>query len=347
MNGTLRIREELASLFPHASFVKNKSIAVLIPCYNEAATIAAVIEGFRRVLPGASIYVYDNNSTDGTAEVAAATGALVRREMYQGKGNVVRRMFADIEADVYVLADGDLTYDAAAAGRLVEALVVQNVDIVVGVRIGAEQAFRRGHRFGNRLFNWTVARLFGPGFTDILSGYRVVSRRFAKSFPAASSGFEIETELSIHALDLKLASAEMALSYCERPQNSASKLKTFRDGARILATIVLMYKALKPFRFFGALFIGLVLASLATAAPVIVTYVETGLVPRLPTAILAASIMQLAFLSLFCGIVTEAIAATRRELKRMRYLELPAPGRTGTERAETVWSIEPDEQHRG
>ena len=238
MNGTLRIREELASLFPHASFVKNKSIAVLIPCYNEAATIAAVIEGFRRVLPGASIYVYDNNSTDGTAEVAAAAGALVRREMYQGKGNVVRRMFADIEADVYVLADGDLTYDAAAAGRLVEALVVQNVDMVVGVRIGAEQAFRRGHRFGNRLFNWIVARLFGPGFTDILSGYRVVSRRFAKSFPAASSGFEIETELSIHALDLKLASAEMALSYCERPQNSASKLKTFRDGARILATIV-------------------------------------------------------------------------------------------------------------
>src|SRR5437016_3232077 len=280
--------------------------------------------------PRPGIYVYDNNSTDGTAEAAAAAGALVRREMYQGKGNVVRRMFADIEADVYVLADGDLTYDAAAAGRLVETLVAQNVDMVVGVRIGAEQAFRRGHRFGNRLFNWIVARLFGPGFTDILSGYRVVSRRFAKSFPAASSGFEIETELSIHALDLKLASAEMALSYCERPQNSASKLKTFRDGARILATIVLMYKALKPFRFFGALFIGLVLASLATAAPVIVTYVETGLVPRLPTAILAASIMQLAFLSLFCGIVTEAIAATRRELKRMRYLELPAPGRTGT-----------------
>src|SRR5712692_10223805 len=282
MNGTLRIREELASRFPHASFVKNKSIAVLIPCYNEAATIAAVIEGFRRVLPGASSYVYDNNSTDGTAEVAATAGALVRREMYQGKGNVVRRMFADVEADVYVLADGDLTYDAAAAERLVEALVVQNVDMVVGVRIGAEQAFRRGHRFGNRLFNWIVARLFGPGFTDILSGYRVVSRRFAKSFPAASSGFEIETELSIHALDLKLASAEMALSYCERPQNSASKLKTFRDGARILATIVLMYKALRPFRFFGALFIGLVLASLATAAPVIVTYIETGLEPRAP-----------------------------------------------------------------
>jgi glycosyltransferase involved in cell wall biosynthesis len=336
MNGSLRIRDELASLFPHASFVKNKSIAVLIPCYDEAATIAAVIEGFRRVLPGASIYVYDNNSTDGTAAVAAAAGALVRREMYQGKGNVVRRMFADIDADVYVLADGDLTYDAAAAGRLVETLVTRNVDMVVGVRIGAEQAFRRGHRLGNRLFNWIVARLFGPGFTDILSGYRVVSRRFAKSFPAASSGFEIETELSIHALDLKLATAEIALNYGERLRNSASKLRTFRDGARILATILLMYKALKPFQFFGALFLGLVLASLAIGVPVIVTYVETGLVPRLPTAILAASIMQLAFLSLLCGIVTEAISATRRELKRMRYLELPAPGRFVSERAEGI-----------
>jgi len=336
MHKISRVRDELASLLPQAAFVKHKSIAVLIPCYNEAATIAPVIDGFRRVLPGASIYVYDNNSTDGTAEAAAAAGALVRREMYQGKGNVVRRMFADVEADVYVLADGDLTYDAAAAGRLVETLVVQNVDMVVGIRIGAEQAFRRGHRLGNRLFNWIVARLFGPGFTDILSGYRVLSRRFAKSFPAASSGFEIETELSIHALDLKLASAEMALSYCERPLNSASKLKTFRDGARILATILLMYKALKPFRFFGALSIGLVLASLAIGAPVIVTYVETGLVPRLPTAILAASIMQLAFLSLFCGIVTEAISATRRELKRMRYLELPAPGRFVSERGDTV-----------
>jgi glycosyltransferase involved in cell wall biosynthesis len=334
MHKISRVRDELASLLPQAAFVKHKSIAVLIPCYNEAATIAPVIDGFRRVLPGAGIYVYDNNSTDGTAEAAAAAGALVRREMYQGKGNVVRRMFADVEADVYVLADGDLTYDAAAVGRLVETLVAQNVDMVVGVRVGAEQAFRRGHRFGNRLFNWIVARLFGPGFTDILSGYRVVSRRFAKSFPAASSGFEIETELSIHALDLKLATAEMALSYGERPQNSVSKLKTFRDGARILATILLMYKALKPFRFFGALCVGLVLASLATAAPVIATYVETGLVPRLPTAILAASIMQLAFLSLFCGIVTEAISATRRELKRMRYLELPAPGRTASERGD-------------
>jgi glycosyltransferase involved in cell wall biosynthesis len=332
MHRIARVRDELASLLPQGAFVKHKSVAVLIPCYDEATTIAGVIEGFRRVLPGASIYVYDNNSTDGTAEVAAAAGAQVRRETYQGKGNVVRRMFADIDADVYVLADGDLTYDAAAAGRLVETLIAQNVDMVVGVRVGAEQAFRRGHRFGNRLFNRIVARLFGPGFTDILSGYRVVSRRFAKSFPAASSGFEIETELSIHALDLKLATAETALTYSERPQNSASKLKTFRDGARILAAILLMYKALKPLQFFGVLFLVLVAASLAIATPVIVTYLETGLVPRLPTAILAASIMQLAFLSLFCGIVIEAISATRRELKRMRYLELPAPGRSGPER---------------
>ena len=327
MHKISRVRDELASLLPQTAFVKHKSIAVLIPCYNEAATIAAVIEGFRRVLPGASIYVYDNNSADGTAEAAADAGALVRREMYQGKGNVVRRMFADIEADIYVLADGDLTYDAAAAGRLVETLVAQNLDMVVGVRLGSEQAFRRGHRFGNRLFNWIVAQLFGTGFTDILSGYRVVSRRFAKSFPAASSGFEIETELSIHALDLKLATAELALNYSERPQNSVSKLNTFRDGARILATILRMYKALKPLQFFGALFVGLLLASLATGTPVIITYLETGLVPRLPTAVLAASIMQLGFLSLFCGIVIEAISATRRELKRMRYLELPAPSR--------------------
>src|SRR5262249_9751946 len=188
-----------------SSFVRNRSIAVLLPCYNEEATIAAVVESFRRVLPGATIYVYDNNSTDRTAEAAAGAGAVGRRERYQGKGNVVRRIFADIEADVYVLADGDLTYDARAAGRLVEALVSGNVDMGVGVRVGTGQAFRRGHRLGNQLFNRAVAHLFGDGFTDILSGYRVVSRRFAKSFPASSAGFEIETELSIHALDLKLA----------------------------------------------------------------------------------------------------------------------------------------------
>ena len=217
MEASLRIRDELAALMPQASFVKNKSIAVLLPCHNEEATIADVIEGFRKALPGAAIYVYDNNSTDDTAVVAAAAGATVRRERNLGKGNVVRRMFADIEADIYVLADGDLTYDASAAGRLVDALVADNVDMVVGVRRGTKEAFRHGHRFGNRLFNRVVAHLFGPGFTDILSGYRVVSRRFVKSFPASSSGFEIESELSVHALDLKLATTEIELSYGERP----------------------------------------------------------------------------------------------------------------------------------
>jgi glycosyltransferase involved in cell wall biosynthesis len=323
---TLRIRDELQELLPQASFAKNRSIAVLLPCYNEEATIAAVIGSFRRVLPGAAIYVYDNNSSDRTAEVAAAEGALVRRERYQGKGNVVRRMFADIEADVYILADGDLTYDASAAGRLVDALVSQNVDMVVGVRIGTDEAFRRGHRFGNRLFNTAVSHLFGVGFTDILSGYRVVSRRFAKSFPAASSGFEIETELSVHALDLKLATIEIPLPYGQRPENSSSKLKTYRDGTRILLSILKMYKALQPFRFYGAISLALAAVAVGLGLPIVVTYFDIGLVPRLPTAILAASIMQLAFLSLICGLIIEAVSASRREFKRMRYLDIPAPG---------------------
>jgi glycosyltransferase involved in cell wall biosynthesis len=326
LNQTQRIRDELDAVLPQASFVRNRSIAVLLPCFNEEATIAAVIESFRRVLPGAVIYVYDNNSTDRTAETAAAAGAVVRRERYQGKGNVVRRMFADIEADVYLLADGDLTYDASAAGRLVDALVSQNVDMIVGVRIGSGEAFPRGHRFGNTLFNRIVAHLFGEGFTDILSGYRVMSRRFAKSFPAASAGFEIETELSVHALDLKLATAEIPLRYGERPVNSQSKLKTYRDGARILSSILMMYRALRPFRFYGAIFVALSVVALGLAIPLVATFLETGLVPRLPTAILAASIMQLGFLSLACGIVIEAVSASRREFMRMRYLDLPGPG---------------------
>jgi glycosyltransferase involved in cell wall biosynthesis len=326
MSSNLQIRDELASMLPQASFVKGRSIAVLLPCYNEATTIAAVIDEFRTALPGAGIYVYDNNSTDRTAEIAAAAGATVRHERLQGKGNVVRRMFADIEADVYVLADGDLTYDAKAAGRLIDMLVSRNADMVVGVRVGEGEAFRPGHRAGNRFFNWIVARLFGDSFTDILSGYRVVSRRFAKSFPAASSGFEIETELSIHALDLKLAAMEVPLSYGARPMNSSSKLRTYRDGLRILLNIAMMYRALKPFQFYGIIALGLTALSLALAAPVLVTYAESGLVPRLPTAILAASVMQLAFMSFFCGVVIDAVGASRRELKRMRYLDLAAPG---------------------
>ncbi|GJE28427.1 glycosyltransferase family 2 protein [Methylobacterium organophilum] len=321
-----RIREELQDLLPQGSFVRNRSIAVLLPCFNEEATVGTVIATFRRVLPGATIYVYDNNSTDRTAEIATAAGAIVRHERRQGKGNVVRRMFADIDADIYVLADADETYDATAAGRLIDALIAQQIDMVVGIRMGEEGAFPRGHRFGNVMFNRIVEGLFGRGFTDILSGYRVLSRRFAKSFPATSSGFEIETELTVHALDLRLASAEIALPYGERPADSRSKLKTFRDGTRILLKIVRMYKALKPLRFFGLAAAGFGLASLALGLPVVATYLETGLVPRLPTAILAAALMQLAVMSLTCGIIVDAVCASAREFKRMRYLDLPAPG---------------------
>ncbi len=301
-------------------------IAVLLPCFNEERTIGDVIMGFHRVLPNAVIYVYDNNSSDHTAEIARNSGAVVRQERYQGKGNVMRRMFADIEADIYLLADGDLTYDMSSAGILIQTLISNNADMVVGVRIqSVEGAYRPGHRFGNRLFNKTVAMLFGDAFTDILSGYRAMSRRFVKSFPASSSGFETETELSIHALDLKLTTIEIPLPYGERPQGSTSKLKAYRDGMRIFLTIVMMYRALHPFQFYGIVALCLFTIALALGIPIFVTYLETGLVPRFPTAILAAGIVQIGFLSLVCGLIIEAVSSARRELKRMRYLDLPAP----------------------
>jgi glycosyltransferase involved in cell wall biosynthesis len=321
-----RIREELAEVHPAATFVSGRSIAVLLPCYNEAATIAATVDGFRRALPGAKVYVYDNNSRDDTRGEAERAGAIVRREPYQGKGHVVRRMFADIDADVYVLADGDLTYDPTAAGRLIDLLVADNLDMVVGTRVAEEDAaYRRGHRAGNRAFNIAVEHLFGQGFTDILSGYRVFSRRFAKSFPASSGGFEIETELSIHALDLKLAVAEVPLRYGARPEGSTSKLKTYRDGARILWTILKMYRALQPLRFFGALAAAMAIMGFALGLPLVVTFLETGLVPRLPTAVIVMGLMQGAMLSAAVGLVLHEVAQSRRELKRMRYLDLPSP----------------------
>ncbi len=320
------IRQELSDLLPQKAFVKNRSIAVLLPCYNEEATIADVVKAFAQSLPGAQIYVYDNNSSDRTSEVARAAGAIVRREPFQGKGNVVRRMLADIDADVYVMADGDMTYDATAAGRMVDLLVSNNLDMVVGTRVSDEaEAYRRGHRFGNRLFNWIVARAFGETFTDILSGYRVFSNRFAKSFPANSRGFEIETELSVYALDLRLATAEVPLAYASRPENSTSKLRTYRDGFRILMTIAMMCRALKPLHFFGAIAGGFMVCALALGLPVIVEFLMTGLVPRLPTAILAAGMAQLAFIFLACGIITDAVAGARREQRRMRYLDLSSP----------------------
>jgi glycosyltransferase involved in cell wall biosynthesis len=322
------VREELKASAPHievAGLAKSahKRVAVLLPCLNEAATIRQVVDAFRASLPDATIYVYDNNSTDGTADVARAAGAIVRHERLTGKGNVVRRMFADIDADVYVLSDGDLTYDALRAKDLVQAVIADDLDMIVGARQSdVDKAYRPGHRLGNRLFSTLLERLFGGGFTDIFSGYRAFSRRFVKSFPASASGFETEAELSIHALDLRLATDEIALPYGARPANSTSKLRTFRDGARILWTIGRMYYALHPLRVLGAIGGVLTALSLLIGSPVIIEYVQTGLVPRFPTAILAAAIMQLSWLTIACGIIVQAISATHRETKRMRYLEL-------------------------
>jgi glycosyltransferase involved in cell wall biosynthesis len=301
-------------------------IAVLLPCYNEEAAIAQVVRDFRRALPQARIYVYDNASTDRTGEVAAAAGAAVVREPLRGKGNVVRRMFADVEADIYVLADGDDTYDAAAAPQLIETLCREQLDMVNAARSNASQeAYRRGHRFGNRLFTRLVSGLFGKRFDDILSGYRVFSRRFVKSFPALAKGFEIETELTVHALELRMPVREVMTAYKERPEGSVSKLSTFRDGFRILRTILRLAKEERPLAFFSLGAGLLALASVALAFPLLLTYLETGLVPRLPTAVLTSALMILAFLSLACGLILDSVAHGRREMKRLHYLTLPAP----------------------
>ncbi len=302
-------------------------VAVLLPCYNEAAAIASTVAGFRAALPGATIHVYDNNSTDDTIAVAVAAGATVRTERIQGKGAVVRRMFADIDADVYVMADGDATYDATAAPELVARLVEEQLDMVVGQRISdAALAYRRGHRFGNAMLTGMLARLFGRSFTDILSGYRVFSRRFVKSFPSLSAGFEIETEISVHALELRMPVAEIATRYFARPEGSASKLSTYGDGFRIASTIATLYRIERPMWFFGA--IGLMLAAVAVllAIPLVLTYAETGLVPRFPTAILATGLMLLASLCLFSGLILDTVVRGRREMRRLAYLTHPAPG---------------------
>ena len=302
------------------------TIAVLLPCYNEEAAIARTVADFRAALPGATVYVYDNNSRDRTVEVARAAGAVVRTERIQGKGAVVRRMFADVDADVYVMADGDATYDAASAPRLVAALLDEQLDMVVGSRIGeAAAAYRRGHRLGNALLTGMLARLFGRTFTDILSGYRVFSRRFVKSFPVLSVGFEIETEISVHALELKMPVAEVETPYFERPDGSASKLSTWRDGWRILRTIAMLYRIERPLWFFGGLGLGLALLAIVLAAPLAITYAQTGLVPRLPTAVLVTGLMILAMLCLSCGLILDTVVRGRREVRRLAYLSLPAP----------------------
>jgi glycosyltransferase involved in cell wall biosynthesis len=300
-------------------------IAVILPCYNEEAAIARVVRDFRAALPQADIFVYDNNSADRTAAHARQAGAIVRTEPRQGKGHVVRRMFADVEADIYVLADGDGTYDAASAPALIEKLAAENLDMVVGCRLtrSGGEAFRRGHRFGNDLLTGCLGLFFGRTFTDILSGYRVFSRRYVKSFPALSAGFETETELSVHALELRMPIAEVETPYGARPAGSESKLRTYRDGFRILAMILALFKEERPLAFFSIISGVLALAAVVLAYPVFVTYIETGLVPRFPTAILATGLMILASLSLTCGFILDTVTLGRREMKRLFYLSLP------------------------
>jgi len=299
------------------------SVAILVPCYNEACTVARVVTDFRTVLPAATVYVYDNNSTDDTAARAAAAGAVVRREPLQGKGNVIRRMFADIDADIYVLVDGDGTYDAPSVTKMIDLLLDEDLDMVTAARDAAQDAYRPGHRFGNLLFTGLVGRFFGNRFSDMLSGYRVFSRRFAKSFPGLAHGFEIETELTIHALELRLPMAEIRAPYGARPPGSASKLATFKDGLRLLWTIVVLLKEERPLPFFAMISVALALSSIVLVVPILITFMQTGLVPRLPTAVLATGMMILAFLSLACGLILDTVTRGRKEMKRLHYLSLP------------------------
>lgn len=317
---TLSTHDRPAALFP------GLRVAVLVPCYNEEAAIGMVVRDFRAVLPGAVVYVYDNNSRDRTVAVAREAGAVVRREPLQGKGNVVRRMFSDIEADVYVMVDGDATYDAASAPSLIAKLLDEQLDMVNGQRVTEiVEAYRLGHRFGNKLLTGLVAEIFGKRIQDMLSGYRVFSRRFVKSFPALATGFETETELTVHALELRMPIAEVPTPYKDRPPGSASKLNTIRDGIRILRTIMRLVKEERPLPFFSALSGLLAIVSLLFSIPIFTNYFATGLVPRLPTAVLATGLMLLAFLSLACGLILDTVTHGRRELKRLRYLAIPAP----------------------
>jgi glycosyltransferase involved in cell wall biosynthesis len=303
-------------------------IAVLVPCYNEEAAVATVVADFRKALPQAAIYVYDNNSKDRTVAVAREAGAEVRSEMHQGKGHVVRRMFADVDADIYVLVDGDATYDAPSAPAMVEKLVSEHLDMVVGLRVDQSvAAYRPGHRTGNWMLTSFLASVFGEAFKDILSGYRVFSRRFVKSFPVLSDGFEIETELSVHALELALPVAEVSTPYYARPEGSFSKLNTWRDGFRILGTILRLYRSEKPLRFFTAIGIFLMLVSIGLAIPIVVTYLEEGVVPRLPTAVLSTGFMIVAVLSISSGLVLDTVTRGRREMKLLAYLSQPSVGK--------------------
>ena len=308
--------------------MEEAKIAVILPCYNEAGAIAQTVSDFRAVLPTATVYVYDNNSTDGTIEIARKAGAVVRTVRQQGKGHVVRRMFADVDADIYVLADGDATYEAAAAPRMIAAMIAENYDMVVGARKSeVEAAYRSGHRFGNMVLTGVLQQLFGRSFTDILSGYRIFSRRFVKSFPVLSAGFEIETEISVHALELGMPVAEEVTAYGARPEGSVSKLSTYRDGWRILRTMIKLYRTERPVAFFGLIGLALLLLSLVLSVPIFVTYLETGLVPRLPTAVLIVGLVTLATLNFMAGLILDTVTRGRQEMKRLAYLSYGAPAR--------------------
>lgn len=301
--------------------------AVLLPCYNEGVAIGATVAGFRQALPHATIYVYDNNSVDDTVKAATEAGAVVRSERVQGKGAVVRRMFADIEADVYILADGDATYDATAAPAMAAQLWDEKLDMLVGARASeVDAAYRRGHVLGNRLLTGLLTFLFGRSFTDILSGYRVFSRRFVKSFPVLSAGFEIETEISIHALELGMPTGETVTAYAARPEGSDSKLSTYRDGFRILRRMGALFRSERPFLFFGSIAVVLILIAGILAVPLLQTYYDTGLVPRLPTAVLIVGLIIVAVLASFAGLILDTVTLGRREVKRLAYLQIKSPG---------------------
>jgi glycosyltransferase involved in cell wall biosynthesis len=318
---------KLAAHVPQHDWEISQRVAVLVPCFNEEASIGKVVADFRATLPSALIYVYDNNSTDRTVEEARAAGALVRNEQHQGKGNVVRRMFSDIDADIYVLVDGDATYDPASARTMIARLFEGGLDMVVAARVDREHnAYRLGHRTANRVLTRFFRSAFSAGFTDILSGFRVFSRRFVKSFPVLSRGFEIETELAVHALELELPVAEVLSPYYARPQGSVSKLNTWRDGLRILSTIVGLYRSERPLIFFSAIGIALAAVSVVLAIPIFVTFFEQGIVPRIPTAILSTGLMLLAFLSIVAGLVLDTVTRGRREAKLIAYLQQRAPG---------------------
>lgn len=303
---------------------RSPQIAVLIPCYNEALTVGKVVADFKTNLPNATVYVYDNNSQDDSAGIAKAAGAIVRNEPRQGKGNVVRRMFADIDADIYVLVDGDDTYDASAASGLADRLIEQQLDIVNAARsTEIANAYRPGHKFGNYALTRLVSLAFGGNFKDMLSGYKILSRRFVKSFPAMSSGFETETELAVHALELRMPSAEITTNYQERPEGSVSKLRTYSDGWRILSLIVQLIKNERPQLFFGSLGAATMLAGIAFGLPVVFQFIETGLVPRLPTAVLAMGLVVLGFLEFFAGLILDVVTHSRQEMKRLIYLSIP------------------------